>query len=181
MSKIIEITDSLKESPMFNLSLSSKELFHSNFIAWLIEQYPEEMWAIFAKYTSLKDVYEKYEITYEEIKDGDGKKVGKKIIVKREEQNIDIMFEVQEKDANKTGNKEIKKIIIENKVKSLPYKEQLSKYASENHDCCYILLTLSEPINLMINGTSRICTVPILRKSKKNEIKGEAEWIVLTY
>ncbi len=29
-------TDLLKQSPMFNLSLSSKELFHSNFIDWLI-------------------------------------------------------------------------------------------------------------------------------------------------
>ena len=27
----------LKKSPMFNLSLSSKELFHSNFLAWIAE------------------------------------------------------------------------------------------------------------------------------------------------
>ena len=29
---LIKLTDSLKKSPIFNLSLSSKELFHSNFI-----------------------------------------------------------------------------------------------------------------------------------------------------
>lgn len=31
----------LKQSPMFAISLSSKELFHSNFWAWLIEYNPE--------------------------------------------------------------------------------------------------------------------------------------------
>jgi hypothetical protein len=30
----------LKKSPLFNLSLASKELFHSNFLAWLCEAYP---------------------------------------------------------------------------------------------------------------------------------------------
>ncbi len=37
----------LKNSPMFQLSLSSKELFHSNFIAWLCERYPSVMSRVF--------------------------------------------------------------------------------------------------------------------------------------
>lgn len=30
----------LKESPLYNLSLVNKELFHSNFIAWFGKTYP---------------------------------------------------------------------------------------------------------------------------------------------
>lgn len=33
--------DELSSSPLFNLSLSSKELFHSNFLAWLAQHYPD--------------------------------------------------------------------------------------------------------------------------------------------
>lgn len=32
----------LKKSVLFNLSLGSKELFHSNFLAWFIELFPEK-------------------------------------------------------------------------------------------------------------------------------------------
>ena len=42
---------SLKGSPLFNLSLASKELFHSNFLAWLCEAYPDFMGPLFARYT----------------------------------------------------------------------------------------------------------------------------------
>lgn len=33
--------NSLKKSPLYNLSLANKELFHSNFIAWFGREYPE--------------------------------------------------------------------------------------------------------------------------------------------
>lgn len=32
----------LESSPMFHLSLSSKELFHSNFLSWLFSNYKSE-------------------------------------------------------------------------------------------------------------------------------------------
>ena len=35
-----DIIKNLKESPLYNLSLANKELFHSNFIAWFGEKYP---------------------------------------------------------------------------------------------------------------------------------------------
>lgn len=38
----------LKESPMFNVSLASKELFHSNFIDWVITIKPESMSILFS-------------------------------------------------------------------------------------------------------------------------------------
>lgn len=41
-------TEILKKSPMFNLSLSSKELFHSNFIDWLITIDNKSMSSLFS-------------------------------------------------------------------------------------------------------------------------------------
>lgn len=34
---IMDIVETLQNNPIFQLSLSSKELFHSNFLAWLAE------------------------------------------------------------------------------------------------------------------------------------------------
>ena len=44
----------LKESPLFNLSLSSSELFHSNFLYWVANNYKKEFGEMFAPY--LKEV-----------------------------------------------------------------------------------------------------------------------------
>ncbi|MBK2025849.1 PD-(D/E)XK nuclease family protein [Francisella philomiragia] len=88
----------LKKSPIFNMSLSSKELFHSNFIAWILETYPEEMAEFFSEKLKLSNVDEITEI-------------------QREKQNIDISF--------KLGNTVV---LIENKVKSIANLVQLEKY-----------------------------------------------------
>jgi len=145
MDNIIEL---LRKSPIFNLSLSSKELFHSNFIAWLISEYPNEMWRIFSKYTSLET--SKYKI--------------KKDSVDREQKHIDIMFDVMEIGGDETKPT---KIIIENKVKSLPYIEQLEKYAETFQNAICILLTLSEPEHLTTDS-----------KAIKTKYQ---EWHILTY
>jgi hypothetical protein len=42
---------SLRASPLFHFSLASKELFHSNFLAWLCETYPSLVGPLFAKFT----------------------------------------------------------------------------------------------------------------------------------
>ncbi len=137
----------LKSSPMFNVSLSSKELFHSNFIAWLISEYPNEMWNILSKYTDLET--EKYKI--------------KNDTIYREHKHIDIMFDIVEinGDENKTT-----KIIIENKVKSLPYTEQLEKYGERFDNAKCILLTLTNPTHITKNKI-------VETKNKK--------WHILTY
>jgi hypothetical protein len=46
--EITNIIDTLKKSPLFNLSLTSRELFHSNFLAWLAETYPREVGQVFS-------------------------------------------------------------------------------------------------------------------------------------
>ncbi|MDD3840907.1 MAG: PD-(D/E)XK nuclease family protein [Clostridia bacterium] len=112
-------TNKLKKSPLFNMSLSSKELFHSNFLAWLCDICPESMSIFFCQ---------NLDIPYANIKN-----------IKREKSNIDISFEL--------GNV---LIIIENKVKSISYIEQLRKYeqyssqklGSDLKEKKYILLTL---------------------------------------
>jgi hypothetical protein len=106
------------------------------------------MWRIFSKYTSLET--SKYKI--------------KKDSVDREQKHIDIMFDVVEIGGDET---KATKIIIENKVKSLPYKEQLEKYATKFPDASCILLTLSKPEHLTTD-------------SKVIKTKHQ-EWHILTY
>jgi hypothetical protein len=111
----------LKKSPIFNLSLSSKELFHSNFIAWVVETYPEEMGGLFAEKFNIKT--DSLNITN----------------LYREKNNIDIAFKIGSIP-----------VYIENKVKSLPYKAQLDKYAElkdiKNDDTAVlVLLSMRRP------------------------------------
>lgn len=93
----------LKSSVMFKLSLSSKELFHSNLLAWLCECYPKQVGQIFASYLEsyTGDDYELKAI--------------------RERYNIDLTLEFSSK-----GLKQ--QLIIENKVKSIPDLYQLKLY-----------------------------------------------------
>ena len=114
----------LELSPLFNVSLANKELFHSNFLAWLGETYP----TLFLKLMS--DVLgKKLEISTE-------------IRIEREYHNFDIaVFE--------TGRDHgCLKLIIENKVKSIPSLKQLQEYekrvAQQNGDkVICVLLSIS--------------------------------------
>jgi hypothetical protein len=134
-----ETIEKLKSSPIFNLSLSSKELFHSNFLYWIGQNYPSEFGELFSKY--LNEQPEDLRI--------------KEIF--RERENIDLSF-------NYFNGQEV---LIENKVKSVPYIGQLAKY-SEKHTNRknYILLSLSEPM--------------FFQSQNKLEING-ATWYYLSY
>ncbi len=107
---------SLNMSPLFNLSLTSKELFHSNFLAWLGTQFPNQFSLMMSDLLDIKDY-----ILYESIK--------------REYKHSDICFKM------KNGS-DIKSVIIENKVKSIPYKEQLEQYSEKMPGNERILLSL---------------------------------------
>ncbi len=152
--EITEWVTNLKKSPIFNMSLSSKELFHSNFIAWILETYPVYMGQILKEDLKL---------------DTDGLVITN---VKREEKNIDLSFSIGKVS-----------IYIENKVKSIAYKNQLNKYASyldiqnnENSKC--IILSMSKPTFLLdkvyeakINNILE--TVPSSQKNVKRNVKWE--------
>ena len=148
MKTIIEY---LKSSPIFNLSLTSKELFHSNFIAWLAREYPNIIGNIFAKHIGLPETY-----------------TIKPETIKREENHIDLMFDiidVQDAEA-------IYHIIIENKVKSLPDINQLSEYSKKTKDkerTKFILLSLSTPFHLLTNENDKIID------------KNKTEWHYISY
>jgi hypothetical protein len=135
------VINTLKKSPLFNLSLSSKELFHSNFLYWIGQNYPLEFGKLFADYLSVKpeDL---------SIKPAD---------IFREKENIDLSF--------KYSNGQ--EILIENKVKSVPYFQQLEKY-SENASVekNYILLSLS---------------YPSFFQSKDKLVINKATWYYLSY
>ena len=115
MEKIIA---SLLESPLFNLSLSSKELFHSNLLYWIGKNYSRETGEFFSRYCQ----------KYPEDKNI--------ISIKREKDNIDFSFEYP------NGQE----VFVENKVKSLVHRAQLERYSNTNNENKnYILLSLSKP------------------------------------
>ena len=139
----------LKRLPIFHMSLSSKELFHSNFIAWLVKEYPEEMSNVFTnllKFTHFLDEDEKISI----VLNGEGE-------VKREERNVDLTIYL----------KNNKKIIIENKVKSLPDWGQLEKNSTDK--------------NSSTDGNSYHLLLSLIDPGKKIHKVRSVEWGIITY
>lgn len=102
MSGNSSYVEDLKDSFIYNASLGSKELFHSNIWAWILTN---EKFG----YRFFNSLFER-KITEKDI-----------IRVKREEKNRDLTIYINEKEV----------YVIENKLKSIPYKEQLIKYQGE--------------------------------------------------
>ncbi len=130
-----DIVRGLSSSPLFNLSLASKELFHSNFLAWLCEAYPEPAGEFFAKYLKTPPASS-------HIKQA-----------ARERRNVDLTLKYPDGQ----------QLIIENKVKSIPSKEQLKEISSKKWDpskTSFLLLTLVDPLF---------------------RLEGAGEWLHLTY
>ena len=104
-----KIANELKNSPLFQLSLCSKELAHSNFWKWLIEFNSgdeEHPCHPFVK-IFIPDFYDN-EYEFEEVR--------------REEKHRDLSIHYKDKEGN------FKCLVVENKLKSLPTTEQLTKY-----------------------------------------------------
>ena len=93
----------LRTSPLSNLSLSSKELFHSNFLYWLSKNEPDLFKELISELSNKKTNLNNIEWD-----------------VKREFLNLDLSI------IDSSNNNII--FVIENKVKSIPYKEQLVDY-----------------------------------------------------
>ncbi len=120
----------LKTSPMFNLSLSSNELFHSNFLYWIWKAYPEKFKIIINQLIGEED--------YWDIKWKD-----KTVEVRREYKNFDLcIIDVTNKTSTDTESEIEEEIgyyssdglilfVLENKVKSIPYRQQLVKYSEK--------------------------------------------------
>lgn len=132
------ITNELKElyqNPMFRISLGSKELFHSNFLAFLWDC-DKQAFLNVINYLLPKGK----KINVNELLKKD------KLTIYREKENLDLCI------CHTENNKECIDIIIENKVKSIPYIEQLNEYRQtaakpqykNSTAVTYILLTLAE-------------------------------------
>ena len=114
----------LKDSPLYNLSMANKELFHSNFLAWFGNTYKIEFKGLINQLLgtgSWPDEKQDYSIV-------------------REFKHFDICI----KDSSDNP-----RILIENKVKSVPTKEQLDRYRDEVNDdsCLLILLTMTSHLH----------------------------------
>ena len=129
MENIIKDIDSayayLKTSAMFKLSLSSKELFHSNFLEWLSNVDQEAFKGLILDMAGIEEDYE-------------WPKVWR---VKREYNNFDLCVVAYDQYSEDTENEKVDDdedfrilFVIENKVKSIPYKEQLERYTQEAED-----------------------------------------------
>jgi len=101
----------LKSSAMFELSLASKELFHSNFIYWLGNTYPDILKQVIRGWLNWKGSG-----SIEEI-----------VSISRESKNLDILISYRKSTARSVDD--VCYLIIENKVKSIPYFEQLNRYS----------------------------------------------------
>lgn len=127
----------IDKSPMFQLSLGSKELFHSNFLYWLSKAEPNAFWKImylFGINTDDKD----------------------SLVVKREWNHFDlsiVQMSSKGEGENEEASHDVNDIlaVIENKVKSIPDKHQMERYAGsiakldKKQGCVKILLSLIEP------------------------------------
>lgn len=103
---MIQSIEHLKNSPLFAISLSGKELSHSNFWAWLIQQ------------KGLQDRNPYIEAFMPGFY-GNGLKF---ISVHREKNNMDLSIRYEDS----TGKKST--CVIENKIKSIPEHSQLNRY-----------------------------------------------------
>ena len=113
-TKLKEILDHLKANPIFKMSLGSKELFHSNFLEYLWEVNNLMFVRIINTLLSYTDTQLSETIHY---------------YLRREKENFDIsLYHYLD---NKEDNKIVYDLILENKVKSIPYKEQLEKYENK--------------------------------------------------
>lgn len=139
----------LKDSLIFQMSLGSKELFHSNIWAWLME-----------KESKIVNVFFDIDLTKFKI-----------LKIDREYSHRDIIIWLEELSSNKKYY-----LLIENKIKSLPTKEQLEKYTvklsdSELLDAVFTGMVNPFNENLQINNI-------IWRFINYHYIAGEIERIV---
>lgn len=160
--ELTEILDSLSKNAMFRLSLCSKELFHSNFWAWLIEQNSKFISLFGKEFSSIENIDLNREdkictVEHEDIFNEN--RTYKKSCI------ADISF---------IYNNNL--YIIENKLKSLPNKEQLEDYINgdiinkkyENFKRKVILVSFTKQIFIDTNSNIRYVSYEEICNNLKN-------------
>ena len=161
-----EFVTRLKSNAIFQMSLTSKELFHSNFLVWLSDSVNTR--DVFA--TVLKECFGMTDWNPEEM------------YVKREHNHFD--FSICRKDEKK----EQTLFVLENKFKSVAYKEQLNKYFAESEDSRHVLLTLARDFlekDVMMKSGWKVVTyhdyIQVLRKAASNMDESFDKQVILHY
>lgn len=129
--KLNDILEKLKTNPIFKMSLGSKELFHSNFLEYLFTINKESFIQMINDF-NLEGIKLQDDVDYQ---------------LGREVENFDLC--IYHTDNSNENGKKIYDLVIENKVKSIPYKKQLEEYVSKvqekgSNNCKFILLSLSD-------------------------------------
>ena len=155
----------LRQNAVFQLSLSSKELFHSNFINWMtIDESTRELF---------KDIWG-FEFNPE------------KHIALREYNNFDfcicniLRYKKDGVDVEEPGEV---LLIIENKFKSIPYKKQLDEYRRKVEKINAAVAKKSKKFNLdpIKNETKYFLLTLAESFLDKDEINEENVWTIKTY
>ena len=119
-NELLTLRNKIENTLNYQLSLSNLELYHSNLFAVVLEK------SEFINHKFFSDVID-INKKYTDFK------------VYREKNSIDLTIEVIDEDS------ENHVIFIENKVKSLPYENQLIRYSEKDSNAKGILLSLVEP------------------------------------
>ena len=192
MKQKIDPQQALEKSPLFRLSLSSKELFHSNFLEWLSTENRDAFKKLINKMAGLDEGYSWETQNW---------------FVKREFKNFDLCVVADdnyslghsvEDDAIDYTDEFIDDddlrilFVIENKVKSIPYKEQLIKYAQRAEKInkrksnetkvfpFYVLLTLAQTFPDRPKNQNP-WEIKWTEKKRKKEAPDECKWHICTY
>lgn len=100
---LFETLERLKQNPVFAMSLASKELFHSNFLAWVLDALQRDSMPGFLRAIGVETAPHD------------------RCVILRESHSFDLAFEVGDSDL----------VVIENKFKSIPRVSQLHDYSAE--------------------------------------------------
>lgn len=154
----------LKSSPIYNMSQSSLENFHTSFLCWLGNTYPVAFKKLFNKFNKKR---------FDEDKKHSCETQVKHTLLKNEddEKNKSIRTDLE----FQFNNNEL--IIIENKIKSYPDYDQLEKYYDiinkENKRTIFILLSLVEGNKIKLPKTWNYMSYSDLAKNMRRIFKHE--------
>lgn len=130
LERVLPLLDAFDRDLMWAQSRAAQELFHSNTIGWLISHFPSTMAPVLRLFS------------------GEGDLDQREVLVWREHKNLDIALDLGPSNS---------KVVVENKLYSVPYPEQLAKYTaydtpwSKGHgaggapNTRYVLLSLMPP------------------------------------
>ena len=194
MNIIDDVVKNLRNNPVFHMSLASKELFHSNVLAWLLE---------YQNIDGLADIFAPCDDKGNKLKDF------KVLTVLREKSHLDLIIvflpdnddfksydwtEIEgifqnsyseNKDFLEKLEKSCRFVVVENKFKSIPSKEQLEKYDEVIEDgiCLKVFkVTKKTKISIVLNekNTTRYLMAPEIALKNFKELQ-ESKWQPVSY